>query len=364
MSLQKEQLSLIALFSAAVMACLAAVLAINGGQFTYMLDDPYIHLAVAEELAGHWHYGVNSSERSAPCSSPLWPFLMVPFARLPGFEFVPLVMSWLAAALTIWLVHGRIGKVMPDGTDGRKRTYMRLALSVFLVLGCNFIGLVFTGMEHSVQVLLAVAVVVGMLRIAEGGKAGWWFAVAVVAGPWIRYENLALTVAACGFLVWQRMFLRAIILGMLAVAGLAAFSGYLVSLGLDPVPASIRAKSTFVDQNPFVSALRNLKASMANGRGLLVGLLAALLCGMALMSRRGGPWKAAAWLLAAAGGLHLVAGAYGWVNRYEIYMLTALLLGVIGIGGILWQDQIRHLETRHTWLLVPLLPVVGFPYLL
>jgi hypothetical protein len=364
MSLQKEQMMLTALFTTAVLVGFVAVLVINGGHFTYMLDDPYIHLAVAESLAGQGHYGVNPSEVSAPCSSPLWPFLMMPFARLPGFDLVPLAVSWLAAVLTIRLLHGRIGKVLPDRPGGESGTVQRLALSLFVVLGCNFIGLVFTGMEHSVQVLLAVAVVEGMLRLTEERKAGWWFAAAVVTGPWIRYENLVFTAAAVGFLLRQRMYLRAVALGILAAAGLAAFSGYLMSLGLDPVPASIRAKSAFVEGNPLIAALRNLKASMANGRGLLVALLSAVLCGMALVSRQRGPWRAAAWLLAGAGGLHLVAGAYGWVNRYEIYILTSLLVGLLGIGGIVCRQSIGRLEPRHALLLLPLLPVTGFPYLL
>jgi len=50
---------------------LIAILVLNKGTFTYTLDDPYIHLAVAEQIASG-HYGINSTEFSAPCSSAIW----------------------------------------------------------------------------------------------------------------------------------------------------------------------------------------------------------------------------------------------------------------------------------------------------
>ena len=47
----------------------------SDGEFTYTLDDPYIHLALAKNI---WmgNYGINMTELSAPSSSILWPFLL------------------------------------------------------------------------------------------------------------------------------------------------------------------------------------------------------------------------------------------------------------------------------------------------
>ncbi|HWE27085.1 MAG TPA: hypothetical protein VHB97_03740, partial [Polyangia bacterium] len=60
----------------------ALMLVHNHGHFYYPLDDPYIHLRVAQRI---WHggYGINAGEFSSPCSSVLWPFLLAPFAWLP-----------------------------------------------------------------------------------------------------------------------------------------------------------------------------------------------------------------------------------------------------------------------------------------
>jgi len=347
----------------AILIGFISVLVLNRGVFTYMLDDPYIHLAVAEELAKSGHYGVNPVEVSAPCSSPLWPFLMVPFARLPGFTLVPLILSTAVAFITALLAVGRVRKLLPPKADDRSGAMLRAAAVIGFLLATNAIGLVFTGMEHSLQVLLAVLVAEGMLRLAEQSPPGKWFYLAVVIGPWVRYENMALSLAAlilCFALGRRR---QAILLGVTTIAGLALFSGYLLSMSLSPIPASITAKSTFVGESPIVAILKNLKNSINLGRGTIVALGVALLVGMALAWRGERAWRIAAACLALAGLLHLVAGAYGWVNRYEIYILAALIWGLAAITGRILKDAQIHPSRRLGWALLPLVPIIGFPYL-
>ena len=51
-----------------ILAEVVALLRLNNGHLVYTLDDPYIHLALAENII-HGHYGVNAGEFSAPSSS-------------------------------------------------------------------------------------------------------------------------------------------------------------------------------------------------------------------------------------------------------------------------------------------------------
>ena len=76
---------------------LVAVLFVNGGGFSYTLDDPYIHLALAENIL-RGHYGVNLQEFSSPSSSVLWPFLLVP---LVAFSHADLVLLGLNLLLSL-----------------------------------------------------------------------------------------------------------------------------------------------------------------------------------------------------------------------------------------------------------------------
>ncbi|MBD0271632.1 MAG: hypothetical protein ICV73_06845, partial [Acetobacteraceae bacterium] len=75
-------------------ALLAAAIALGGAAMTgghlgYTLDDPYIHLALAEQIA-RGHYGINPGEVTAPSSSVLWPFLLLPGAGTPWHVWLPL----------------------------------------------------------------------------------------------------------------------------------------------------------------------------------------------------------------------------------------------------------------------------------
>ncbi len=356
--LRNDRLVVGLFFVGAVVLAFISVMIINRGVFTYMLDDPYIHLAVAEELALHGNYGVNPGESSAPCSSPLWPFLLVPFARLPCFELAPFFLSMAAGLATALLALGRIRRWFPPDANPLGPA----GIAIVFLLTTNIIGLVFTGMEHSLQVLLAVLVIEGMLRLAEGAQPAGWVELAVVVGPWVRYENLALTLPYLALLFLTGKRWRALALGAACLSGLVAFSAYLVSLGLSPVPASIQAKSSFTDQNILYAVMKNVKVSVAQGRGTLVAILVALLIGIALAWKRGGVWRLTACLMACAGVLHLAAGAYGWVNRYEIYILAGLIWGFAGTGAAFLQSVDIRPGPRFAWAVLPIVPVIGLPY--
>jgi hypothetical protein len=339
------------------------ILVLNQGRFIYTLDDPYIHLAVAENLARAGHYGVNDTEVSSPCSSALWPFLLVPFARLPFFEFVPLLFNIAAGFATAMLVLGRVRKwISAEPSDG-KRQMWRAAVVCGFLLGTNIIGLVFTGMEHSLQVLLALMIAEGMIRMAEGNRPGLWFTAALILGPWIRYENLAITAPALAFCFLLGHRRLAVAAGFTVCAGLLLFSYFLTRLGLDPLPSSIAAKSTLAGESAAMALLKNLKNSLEIGRGMLVAIATCLLAGIGLAWRGPKRWRWFCASLATAGFLHLVAGAYGWLNRYEIYILASLVLGLSAVVVAFLNASGFSPSRRLGWLVLPLLPVIGFPYL-
>ena len=59
----------------------AIVIAVSSPVSFYTLDDPYIHMALAENLA-RGHFGVNLGEVSNPSSSILWPWLLATAERI------------------------------------------------------------------------------------------------------------------------------------------------------------------------------------------------------------------------------------------------------------------------------------------
>ena len=83
-----------------LVAEIAAIVLLNHGHFAYVIDDPYIHLALSERIA-HGHYGLNPDETVAPSSSILWPFLLAPFAWFEWHALVPLAFCSLAAVVAL-----------------------------------------------------------------------------------------------------------------------------------------------------------------------------------------------------------------------------------------------------------------------
>src|SRR3546814_5115925 len=63
-------------------------------------------------------------------------------------------------------------------------------LAILALAAVNAVGLVFSGMESGLQVMLALAACVGLAEFLHDGKVRWWLVGGIVLGPLIRYENL------------------------------------------------------------------------------------------------------------------------------------------------------------------------------
>lgn len=307
-------------------ALLAGVLYMNHGRFMYALDDPYIHLALSENLR-HLHYGVNTSEPSAPASSILWPFLFAPFAGLGVHEYLPFVVNLVAMFATVALFN-RFASML-GMFEWKHGPPFAACLVTMLILSLNVIGIAFTGMEHSLQVLCTLAIVLGVIELAERNRAPWWLLITIVVGPLIRYENLAISLAAIAVLALHRRFAAAAASGLLIAVCVGGFSLFLVSLGLHPLPASVVQKGDILEPGTglgdyIATSLSLAWASITSVQSARVlAVLAVLLIGAAAYRRKQRAAVTVALVAAFAVVAHLFAGRYGWWCRYEAYVLIA-----------------------------------------
>ncbi len=323
----------ISAFLSIALALLAAILFLNSGRFIYTLDDAYIHLALAERIASG-HYGINLVEYSSPSSSILWPFLLAPFQRFSFAghggnwigELAPLALNFLAALLTVPIFSSLAHKIVPQGADKTNRK-VRVVVMLLLVTGSNLIGLIFTGMEHSLQLLATLAVLDGALAIAEGESPRIDFYAAVILGPLLRYENLAISAAALVFLYMRARGRTALIQLLVILVPMAAFSVFLKSLGLPVLPTSIFAKSSFVaSHGAVIKAVGGLYINLQSPIATLEALAMIALVAFAWISKAPKGERQWAGCAAAAAGLHLVVGRFGWFNRYEVSSYLFALL--------------------------------------
>ncbi|MCD4686874.1 MAG: hypothetical protein K8S97_13160 [Anaerolineae bacterium] len=322
---------------------LVAVLQINEGHLMYSLDDPYIHLAVAEEIT-QGGYGINSTAYSSPSSSVVWPLLLTPFVWLGLDLIAPLLLTALAACLTVWLYVDLFFTALDQKPSFYQRRFaLLLAILIGLLLFTNVVGLAFTGMEHSAHLLLAVAVLWGLVRERDSGQIVPGLAVALVLGPLIRYEQLALTIPALALLFLRGHRRPALILGVLTILPLLAFSGFLVALDLSPMPSSVMVKSASVAGHSSLDALlHQFRQNLTEDEGQsLLALITLLLAYVLAVPRTRRDWPLALWA-AAAGFLHLVFGRNGWFARYEIYIWTTLVFSVLIVARPLWNRALAR----------------------
>jgi len=117
-----------------VAALVAWSLPRSGGRLVYALDDAYIHMAMARNLAEHGVYGVTRYGFTSSSSSPLWTLLLAGFfAALGPRDGLPLAFNVLFA-VSLLVVADRV--LQAHGVRPRSRL---LALVAVVSLGLSFV---------------------------------------------------------------------------------------------------------------------------------------------------------------------------------------------------------------------------------
>lgn len=332
----------------AILSELSAIMLLNKGLLVYTLDDPYIHMAVAENIM-MGHYGINNNEFSAPSSSILWPFILAPFS---SYEYFPFLVNVAAAIVTVYIFM-KILYASLRTSDKRINDFLVSSFLILLILGTNIIGLIFTGMEHSLQVLVVSVIAYGLIIEIDKNKVEPWLLVAIIGAPLIRYENLAISIAALSFLVMSKHFKLSVSVTILLIVFVAGFSLFLVLLGLDPFPTSVLVKSNVVSSDEKLlsmisnSIISNLKSTLVNRQGIIL-LFGVLVLLSYLLFAKDAKKKKLAFVAILAAFLHFIAGHYGHYHRYEIYIWTFIFLIALYLLGskitkILEVNQISNL---------------------
>jgi len=285
------------------------ILWLTQGHFTYSLDDPYIHLALAKNIF-HGNYGLNQGEFSSPSSSILWPFLLAPFAASEHFfEYTPLAINLFCVAGLTHITNDTFSDIKP---------IPRLIFIVILFITTNIYGLAFTGMEHSLQTLLTAIGVYPFL----GNKLDKFKTMplinlfALILLPLIRYEGLAITLPILGYIYFKNEKTKAIAATFIVAASIISFSLFLKLNGQPLLPTSVLAHSAFGSINPIIeNVYKNLEVF-----GFFIFLSGLVVIGFWQKNRS---W---ATVIATATTLQFLLGKCGWYGRYEVYIMIFVAL--------------------------------------
>ncbi len=328
----------VTLGAVALSAVYAAVLIVLSSPASfYTLDDPYIHMALAENIA-RGHFGVNIGEVSNPSSSVLWPWLLAAFDKVGLILWAPLLVNITCFVVTLRVMLAFcLPRLVPQGT-GATNILILLGLAL---LAFNVFGVIFTGMEHSLHVLLSVLAVTRVIN----GKYDVIALAALALGPLVRFEGAIILAFGVGAALIDRRWLFALAAIAAAAIPFALYAMWLASIGLPALPSSVLSKSAatsgVIDGGGGV--LGGLLASfLKNAQSEAAPLLAILAIGdiYAIVKRTGRDRLIALGLLAVLV-LAMMLGRMDSYARYEVYVLSALGMGLVH----LLQGELRVLLT-------------------
>ncbi len=331
----------------------------------FTLDDPYIHLAVADHILSGG-YGVNESELSSPSSSIIWPYLLAFTETLHLGAFGPLFINAIAAFATVFALLRFLETV---GFLDRREGLFSYVIAVLAIFVTSAIALPMTGMEHSLHVWASIMTFIGLVEATRGQGPRLIHFMALVLLPLVRFEGTAFALAAIvGFaLLGQRRFAAAAASVILCSFGL--YFALMASRGLPLLPSSVLLKSriagdAYEGTSAFGSIFHHLVASFESpfGRRLIL-LGVAIACGAWLLRTDRKAVTVCTAVLAAIGA-HLALGEYDWFHRYEVYIIALAALALLYVAA-----QTRPLLTTAQWTAtqIGIVLLIGFastPYLL
>jgi hypothetical protein len=326
------------LLAAALSGAYAGLLMMMGSLASfYTLDDPYIHMALAETIA-RGSFGVNPGEVANPSSSIAWPWILAAFEKIGLMLWAPLLINIACFIVSLNVVLSFCLVRLAPKALGASNAQILIGLAF---LSFNLFGVIFTGMEHSLHVLLSV---IAVSRIIDG-KYDALTLCALVLAPMVRFEAAIILAFGVGAALIDRKWSFAAAAAAGAAAPVGLYSWWLTGLGLPILPSSVLTKSAassgLVDGGGgFVEGLlATFVQNLSEDSGPMIGVLAIALIYAA--AKRTGRDQAMAIGLLIVLLLAMTLGKMNSYARYEVYLLCSLGLGITHLLA----DELRRVLT-------------------
>jgi hypothetical protein len=328
---------------------------ISGGIFIYPVDDAYIHMELAKNLALHGTWGINPSEFASASSSPLYTLLLALLIRLFGNHiFLPLAINILAALVLIIVAIRWLQR------QGLNATQVALIVMV-LIIATPLPVLALSGMEHTLQILFSFLFLSRYVAVQKQRERGrhpasadvWRLSLWGMLMVTTRYECLFLLAPAVLLLFYRRWFLAGAQVLIVSCLPICLFGLYSLSKGSYFFPNSLMVKSNAAGAS--LSALPSLI------QAILVDRFSFALAGVTLLATQRllmilplallafyrssfftKAYKEVLVILLVAVFLHLALADTGKFYRYEAYLIFSSLLFVIVCVCNWWKQRVAQ----------------------
>ena len=341
----------------AAVTLVAALQILNAaGEPVYALDDVYIHMALAKNLAQHGVYGVTPFETTHASSSPLWVLLLAGgFAVLGPWIWWPGLLAF-GSAVAVLAVANRFLRTQTRAETSFNGIAGRAGVLCLIVLGASLPALTVQGMEHLLHAAIALlAAMLGASAVADGRQDHRRDILLIglcLLLPVLRYESLWLSALLAAGLAWRGRFTLSAMLLAASAVSVCAVGFWAMSRGLTFLPAPILTKSV----GPLLLADDGILRLIARftwhplERITRVPLLTVLFIA-AVVSFAVSLWRrrmavlddtrpVMVGLFIAGTWIHATFATFGWGARYEAYLIV---LGLAAMGAVALEAA-RHLQ--------------------
>jgi hypothetical protein len=312
------------------------------GVVSYPVDDAFIHLALAKQLALHGVYGVSPQQFTAASSSIGWPFVLAFAILLAGAKaWLPLALNAIFAVALLFAVDRLVLRLAPAASVV-SRTLVCLAVMVLTPMAT----LVILGMEHTAHAAANIAflasAILWLVDDAPDARTSLRrvLSVAAWAGAttlW-RYEGMFPVAIVVALALARRRLRPALLVAVGGALPIVLFGIYSKAHGAHFLPTPVLLKGRHFDLTDVSAYFDLFGGDLLDrfGTESYALAIAVAIAGLAFyLVRRDGFWTANVLALLVTLGtviLHLELASVGWFFRYESYLLAT---GVAVIGATL-----------------------------
>ena len=250
----------------------------TSGEMIYPLDDTYIHIAMAKNLAVHGIWGVAPDAYAFCSSSPLWTVILALLIKIyPSANIMPLIMSFTCVGIISILAERFIAKF-------EKNAARRIILVLFAGWLAPFAVLSGMGMEHALHALLAVSVVLAYLRL---DRATLLCTLSFLATA-TRYESMFFLTPLSVLLFFERKWKLAVAMMVCSTLPILIYAVYAIPNGGLFLPNSLLLKSSIHSFNDLFAAIGTAFVKVTE---MTVPMQLMLLCLVGVALSKNVPWQ-------------------------------------------------------------------------
>ncbi|MEP6682724.1 MAG: hypothetical protein ABJA35_05660, partial [Parafilimonas sp.] len=352
------------------------VLHFTNGILIYPLDDTYIHMSIAKNLALHNNWGISANEFQSASSSILYTLLLSGLFKLFSVNIlIPFIINLIAGIILLFVIQHRL----------QKENISFFSQFIILLLVIFFTPLpiiIISGMEHTLQCLFSFLFIftfcdwIGnentLSKKVKLPTSLFFYGIAICS---LRYEGLFIIAVACCTLLYYKKIIPAFVLGFISVLPLIIFGIFSILKGSYFLPNSVLLKSSPVEVsgNGFTNYISNILidkltlaktgiTALATQRLLLILPLVYLMFSQQIKNIIS--FKLITIFLVVCTLLQLSFAATGWFYRYEAYLILCSTV----FASILLAKYFREWRLREKKMLLPIMLFVAiilvFPLIL